>query len=229
MKKSLFYLFSFVLVVVLISACGGDKGTKNEDNIASKNELKKGVDTSSQNSVKEPEKAFIQVFSSSGVVFDQPCQSKIIVCVKSGVVKAIHTNCEDEYALFDFLEGEADELKFSGKGSFFDNCGGSDPSQTMCKSTKNFKMELSKDSTKLKFNGKNYSKSSSKISFKTKVIKLYASPDLSTKLIEINKDVKSKVELLEIGNLQKKGSEWGIWYNVKVDEKEGWCLDCLNL
>jgi hypothetical protein len=34
MKKSLFYLFSLVLVVVLISACGGDKGTKNEDNIA---------------------------------------------------------------------------------------------------------------------------------------------------------------------------------------------------
>jgi hypothetical protein len=42
------------------------------------------------------------------------------------------------------------------------------------------------------------------------------------------KDSRTEVELLGIGELQKQGSEWGIWYNVRVNEKEGWCLECMN-
>jgi hypothetical protein len=228
MKRILFYVGSIVLTSAIISACGGEKGGKTDENNSSKNVVKSITDSTSQTKEKEPEKSYIQVFTRNGVVFDQPCQSKIILCVKSGIVRAIHTNCEDEYALFDYLDGEADGFKFSGKGSIFNNCGGSDPSQNMCKSTNNFKLELDKDSTKLKYNGAKFSKSSSKLSFKTNGMKLYKSPDSNSELIEKIKDSRAQVELLGIGELQKKGSEWGIWYNVKVDEKEGWCLDCLN-
>ena len=227
--KKIFLILSYVFITIVISsACGEDNGSKTEGNSSTKNALKSNSDTLKQAPTEETKKAFIQVFTSSGIVFDQPCQSKIILCVESGVARAIHVNCEDEYALFNYLGGEADGLTYSGKGSFFDNCGGSDPEKTMCKSTKPFKMELDKDSSKLKFNGTKYAQSNSKLSFKTKGMKLYESPDSKSELIEQIADTKAKVELLGIGELQKKGTEWGIWYRVKVNEQEGWCLDCLN-
>ena len=85
-------------------------------------------------------------------------------------------------------------------------------------------MQFTSDSTTLKIDKLNYSISKDKFSFKTNSLKIYESPSFSSKIIEEVKIKNASIELLEIGNLEKKGGEWDVWYKVKSATNEGWCF-----
>jgi uncharacterized protein (TIGR02145 family) len=161
---------------------------------------------------------------STGEIFEQKCESKLLFFEKSGVVKVIGHNCENEYGIFDYYDGTISALKMEGKASYFDNCGGSGEGPTMCMQNNKFAMQFTSDSTILKIDKLNYSMSKVKFSFKTNGLKIYESPSFASKIIEEIKIKNASIELLEIGNLEKKGGEWDVWYKVKSKTNEGWCF-----
>ena len=169
-------------------------------------------------------KVILKIYSRSGEIFFTKCKSKILLCIKYGKVKSLGKNCENEYGIFDYYDGSITDLKIEGKASYFDNCGGSGEGPTMCMQNKKFAMQFTSDSTTLKIDKLNYSISKDKFSFKTNSLKIYESPSFSSKIIEEVKIKNASIELLEIGNLEKKGGEWDVWYKVKSATNEGWCF-----
>lgn len=176
----------------------------------------------------EKAKVIIKMFTRRGEIFEQPCESVILLCIKSGAVSAVAKNCENEYGVFDYYSGNVVDLKITGKASLFDNCGGSGEGPEMCMTNNQFVMQFTSDSTKLKYDNTNYSISKPKFSFNTNGLKIYESPSFSSKTIEVVKDKNTSIELLEIGNLEKKGQEWDVWYKVRSNTKVGWCYGNLN-
>lgn len=175
------------------------------------------------------EKVILKMYSRSGEIFDQECESKILVSIKSGLVKSLGINCEDEYSLFNYYEGKIISSNIEGESSFFDNCGGSGDGPMMCMANGQFTMKLSSDLTKLELNEMTYSSSPLQFSFNTKALKIYEMPSFDSKIMEELKNNNLKVELIEIGNLEKKGEKWDVWYKIKTSTNEGWCFGHLNL
>ena len=169
-------------------------------------------------------KVILKIYSRSGEIFFTKCKSKILLCIKYGKVKSLGKDCENEYGIFDYYDGSITDLKIEGKASYFDNCGGSGEGPTMCMQNKKFAMQFTSDSTTLKIDKLNYSISKVKFSFKTKGLKIYEMPSFSSKVKEELKSNNLLLELIEIGNLEKKGGEWDVWYKVKSATNEGWCF-----
>jgi len=168
------------------------------------------------------------MYLKSGEIFFQKCESRILICIKSGIVKSVGTDCENEFSIFNYYDGKNIDLKIKGKSSLFDNCGGSGESPTMCMRNEEFSMQFASDSTKLKYKEVNYSITKLKYCFKTKGLIIYESPSFSSKIKVETKNNCIAIELVEIGSLEKKDEEWNVWYKVKLNTIEGWCFGNLD-
>ena len=225
MKKNITIFGVILFASFILTSCGG-----SASNTEKKSKDSTSIDSDSNKKVAEiiPEKIIIKMFSRSGEIFDQKCESRILLYIKSGIFKSVGKDCENEYGIFDYYDGNIIDLKIEGKASLFDNCGGSGEGPTMCMVNKQFAMQFTSDSTKLEYNKMNYSISKLKYNFKTKGLKLYETPNFSSKIIEEIKSDNLKIELIEFGNLEKKGGEWDVWYKVKSTTNEGWCFGNLD-
>lgn len=225
MKKVMTMFGAILFASAILTSCGG--GSSNKEITANDST---SIDSDSSKKVNEiiPEKVILKMYSKSGEIFDQKCESRILICIKSGIVKSVGKDCENEYSIFDYYDGNIIDLKIEGKSSLFDNCGGSGEGPTMCMESKEFAMQFSSDSTKLKYNKMNYSISKLKYNFKTKGLKIYETPSFSSKIKEELKSNNLSIELIEIGNFEKKDGEWDIWYKVKSNTIEGWCFGNLD-
>ena len=221
MKKSITILIAIMVVSLINAGCGSETANKDANEKDSTSIVTDSIKIVAEKTV---EKVTIKMYTRSGEIFEQKCESKLLFFEKSGVVKAIGHNCENEYGIFDYYDGTISALKMEGKVSNFDNCGGSGEGPTMCLQNKKFAMQLKSDSTILKIDELNYSMSKVKFSFKTNGLKIYESPSFDSKIIEEIKIKNDSIELLEVGNLEKKNGEWDVWYKVKSKNKEGWCF-----
>jgi len=89
-------------------------------------------------------------------------------------------------------------------------------------------MQFATDSNKLEYNKMSYSISKLKYNFNTKNLKIYELPSFSSKVKEELKSNNLLIDLIEIGNLEKYGGEWNVWFKVKSSNNEGWCFGNMN-
>ena len=224
--KNLIPIFGAILFASVTLTSFGVGASNKEKNAKGTRSI--GSDSSKKVQKNISEKGILKMYSKSGEIFDQECESKILLFIKSGIVKSIGIDCENEYGIFNYYEGNIIDLKIEGQSSLFDNCGGSGEGPTMCMSNEQFIMQFTSDSTRLEYNKMNYSISKLKYIFKTKDLKLYEAPNFSSKIIEEIKSDNLNIELIEIGNLEKNGGEWDVWYKVKSTNTEGWCFGNLG-
>ncbi|MCO5259649.1 MAG: hypothetical protein M9916_05850 [Crocinitomicaceae bacterium] len=220
MKKGKAIVGVILTILLILTGCGSE--TENTDSTSLNAELNTEVEEIT------PEKAIIKLYSRTGEIFEEKCESRILLYIKSGIVKSVGIDCENEYTIFDYYGGNIDALKIKGKASLIDNCGGSSEIPSMCMDNAQYTMQLSSDSTTLKYNEMDYSISKLKYTFTTKGLKLYETPSFSSKIIEEIKSDNAKIDLIEVGNLEKKGNEWNVWYKVKSATNDGWCFGNLN-
>lgn len=220
MKTTQIYI-TITLAVASLFICGNTKVQKEkiskEKMLSIKNEFK-------HNS----EDAILKLYIRKGELFDQPCESKLLICIKGNLITAVGLDCENEYSIFDYYEGKITGSKIEGNASLIDNCGGSGEGSEMCLQQKTFVMELMNDSSELKYNEQQFFKSENQITFKSEGLTIYEAPNFSSKTIEKIQEENASLKLLEIGSLEKKGAEWNVWYKVKTATNEGWCFGNLN-
>ncbi len=201
--------------------CTG-KSNKNKEKGVNKIPLIKN-DTISNDVIEESVQIKMYKESVENFMSEGFCNNQLIVSIKSSQIKAYEVECNNEYGIYNYYEGELKDLTFQGVGSFLDNCGGGglEESESMCLDKNKFKMQFSKDSTQITFSEKKYNLTTFIISIKK--TKVYEQTNKKSKLIYDNKSI-SNIDLLEIGPLEKNGKEWNIWFKIKVDNKIGWIL-----
>ena len=96
----------------------------------------------------------------------------------------------------------------------------------MCLDTVDFSFNLSRDSSVLLLGGNKYIQSTFPI--KMKELKLYETPSKLSNSKPI-KNINSKIELLEIGNIEKSGEYWFVWCKIKIEDITAWSLSEIEI
>ena len=86
-------------------------------------------------------KLFLKFYTKKDVcLYDQMCDSRLIVCLKPDFCSGIYTDCSDEYSLFSYFNGAVLGESFIGVSIYFDNCGGSGEGPEMCQFDEKFEL-----------------------------------------------------------------------------------------
>jgi hypothetical protein len=157
-------------------------------------------------------------------VFGYECKSRVILRIKDRKMKAIAVNCSFEYTVFDFFEGIIEGSNSTGRGYYFDNCGGPLEGPTMCMNEGDFNMTLSNDLNKLYLNDKRYSRAKFRYRFRSSRFEVFAEPDFNATVLQETNDEKLPIELLDIGDLDKRNGEWDVWLKIRTPNGVGWCF-----
>ena len=166
--KKIIPLFSLMLMNALVFN-GCNNSSEKKESIKDPSE-KSQADSVQLESIEPDEKIFIGFYTRKGDLFGEPCTSNLIVSMKNETIKAVGTDCGDEYSLFNFLSGKKSKNGFDGNFSGIDNCGGGGDENAMCLNASSFTLILSPDSSKLVINGKTFVRAEMKINFRLLLI-----------------------------------------------------------
>lgn len=100
-----------------------------------------------------------------------------------------------------------------------------------------FKIEIAVDKSKIKYylystpdaEGTEMVLTDFKYSFIGGISNLRELPNSKSKILSKVDLLKTKIELIDIGNFEKIGAASNFWYKVKINEVEGWLFGCLSL
>ena len=232
MKKNKQTFMYIIYCIIFLTSCSNNNSKETKSNLDTLSKQ-----TNNQTAIVKVDNAILKQYYNNGQdLGGNNCKSYILLSIKSNIVKAIYYDCENEYNTITYLDGELSGLKIKGKSITISDGGGGG---NFDKSEGDFNMELSNDSNKLKYKKSEFLISNLKYSFSNimqmsgvsveKKKKIYESPNTISKVLsEINLK-KDKVELIEIGNYEKIGKDYDIWYRVKINEFEGWFYGGIKL
>ncbi|MFZ4401918.1 MAG: hypothetical protein ACOYO1_17950 [Bacteroidales bacterium] len=178
--------------------------------------------------------AIIKLYSKTGTDFGgTPCKSFVLICIQNDDFRGYVYDCSDEYNSITYISGKITNMTVTGKKQMAsDGGGGTGLDFTEDK----FNLTISSDSTKITYNKvqykvtkPNYSFTNSLLSGETKNKKIYSSPNINSSVISTIDAKTSKIKLLGIGNFEKNGNDYDIWYKIMINEKEGWIYGGLKL
>lgn len=167
-------------------------------------------------------RVFIKMYKASISGIDgNKCDNKVILSFSNLEVKGYGVDCGNEYGIYNYYSGKFKGLSIYGDLSGFDNCGG-DSDAPMCMNNDKFTINISRDTSVIIINGNKYTQTIFPV--KMKELKLYESPSKFSNQKNI-KNLNSKIELLEIGSIEKSGEYWFVWCKIKIEGIIVWSLN----